>query len=104
MKGVKDEQGIVEVFYESTKELYVKYIDATKAMLEINIRGKTRTDIQAVFADNAEKIEMKEVLSLIGIAQAEILSLLTESAIRYSHDTSTPQRLSLVSTSSLPPV
>ena len=98
MKGVKDEKGIVDVFYGSMKELYMKYIDSSKAILEINIRGKTRRDIQAVFADNAERIEIKEVLSLFINAEIQIVSLMTEAAVRYSLDTL--QRLALVATSS----
>ena len=71
-------------FYASMKALYQKYIEFDCAPLEINISSRKRGAITEAFAKELDPKSMEEIVEAMGLAADEIVSLLTEAAIRHS--------------------
>lgn len=87
MKGLPEgsaESGTERVFYESMKEIYLKYIDRNQAPLEINIPSKMRHRIADAFDGDESAKSVKDIMLLMEKAVQNIVYLLTEAAIRFS--------------------
>ena len=86
MRKIRDDDaGVKRVFFESMKEIYLKYISETEAMLEINISSKHRRKIDVIFEGNGKGLDMRAVMKVMeSAAVKEIIQLLTEAAIRFS--------------------
>ena len=91
-----DESSVCSVFFASIKELYSKYI-MYDAALEVNISYRLRLKITGIFAEDQAALTsgnkfdvtlIASALTLIESAVAECVSLMTQSAIRYSVDQS----------------
>ena len=75
---------IKTVFFESMKQIYMKYIDTDVAPLEINIPSKMRKGISSVFLGDGTAKSVKEMMLLMEDAVQNIVQLMTEAAIRFS--------------------
>ena len=94
-----DESSVCSVFFASIKELYSKYI-MYDAALEVNISYRLRLKITGIFAEDQAALTsgngfdvtlIASALAMLEAAVAECVSLMTQSAIRYSVDQSAPQ-------------
>lgn len=74
----------MESIYASLKALYQKYIEYDCAPLEINISSRKRGNITEAFTKELDRKSMEEIVDAMGLAADEIVSLLTEAAIRHS--------------------
>merc|ERR1711902_404222 len=74
----------LKCFYASVKALYQKYIEADCAPLEINISSRKRQTISEAFELEIDRKCMEMIMEAMGLAADEIVSLLTEAAIRHS--------------------
>lgn len=66
------------------KRLYLKYIDEIEAPLEINIAARMRQNLQSIFTETRDTMDMKETMQLMESAVEEIVHLMTEAAIQFS--------------------
>ena len=78
------DNGVREAFFESMKEIHAKYIDADIAPLEINIASRLRRNIQEVFTQSDDEVDITKIMILMEEATTEIVKLMTEAAIRFS--------------------
>ena len=87
-----DESSVCSVFFASIKELYSKYI-MYDAALEVNISYRLRLKITGLFAEDQAALTsdngfdvtlIASALTFLELAVAECVSLMTQSAIRYS--------------------
>merc|ERR1719474_770762 len=78
------ETGIKTTFFESMKQIYLKYIDSDVAPLEINVPAKMRHQISGVFHGDGTEKSVREIMLLMERAVQNIVNLMTEAAIRFS--------------------
>ena len=83
-KDFEDEHIMTNILFDSVKELYLKYIQADTAPLEINVSSRTRANIESVFEHETSAVTADKILDVMEVAVEEILSVLTGSAMRYS--------------------
>ena len=81
-----DEQIINCAVYTATNELYSKYIDSSRALLEINISSGIRARLQNIFKsadDDAPGNAIEIIMPLLENATREIAYLINDSAFRF---------------------
>lgn len=74
------------MFFESMRELYVKYVERNVAPLEINIPCEIRNDIAVVLAPDTNESDINIHFIVIKMERAieNIAQLMSDTAIRYS--------------------
>ena len=80
-------ENIYDVILKSTKELYEKYIDPSKAILEVNISSDKRVALMKVFksleSTNDKKNVVQQILPLLENAVLEVSYLMNDSNQRF---------------------
>ena len=74
----------LDIFHSSMRALYQKYVEVDCAPLEINISSRRRIRITKSLGKEVSTECVEEILNAMGCAVEEIISLLTEAAIRYA--------------------
>merc|ERR1712136_345137 len=99
--GDDDNDGVITAFIATMKTMYIKYIEAGNAPLEINISSRQRRRIQQVVEKQSGLTMIKSILKLLESAVEEITTLLTGSAMRFNpNDMRTRSRMGAYSHSS----
>lgn len=78
----------VDIFHLSMRAFYQKYIEVDCAPLEINISSRRRLKVKEAFEKEITSEFVEGILDAMGCAVEEIISLLTDAAIRYATERS----------------
>jgi len=73
-----------DIALQSLKRIYYRYIDPSKAVLQVNISYRTRRQLQAVFhVEDGEEIPFDRAMALLETAIVEISKLMNDSYHRF---------------------
>ena len=89
-RRVASNENVDDVLRIATKKLFLKYIDPSRARLEVNICSVTRSQLMNVFKSTSTD-SLGRIMSLLEQAVVEISQLMMDSFYRFRRDEVFPQ-------------